>query len=285
MFFLGHSNVLLRTLYFIGIAPCSKSTKFINLKNFAHLIPLLLSSLLSLSLTIFLFIFPHFESAGSIHTIINFSYVASLLLSNLSANCQCLFYKSVYHKTISGIRQIENSYTDKHFTKFIFRFERLYKIKILVIFILFFASQGLVFREAYLVSEENGNVSGMWSSFIISLLRILYPMHILHIVLYCDIIALFIKENNFQVRSSSMFLHTTNKVEFLKNIKLFYMELFKLITQINIFFGYNLLFLMINSFIYISYQLYWIFLSVQLHLNMLSIIGRFSTCLFKNLIY
>lgn len=274
---------MFHTFCFIGTAPCSKSTKINNLKRVAHLIPVLSSIIVSFCLTIFLLIFPHFESLGPIHTIINFSYVLSLLLTILSANCQCYFYKSVYHRTNYGIQQIQSRYKDKCFAKFSFQFQRCYKVKILVIFILFFASQGLVFLEVYLLSETNG----MWSSFVISLLRILYPMHVLHIVLYCDVITMFIKRLNFQVRNSSTCFHSTNKVEFLKNIKLLHMELLKLVAQINIFFGWNLLFLMINSFIYISYQLYWIFLSLQLHWGVLAIFGRFTmiTGMFKIFVY
>lgn len=272
-YLLGRSNFLLRTFCLIGIAPYSDTTKIKNLaKSVARFIPVFLSLLLSLCLTIFLLIFPHFESLGPIHTIINFSYVLSLYLTILSANCQCYFYKSAYHRTKTQIRQIQNGHRSRSWTKFIFQFQIRYRIKVLLIFILFFASQGLVFLEVWLISDSNG----LWSSFIISSLRILYPMHILHIIFYCDIITMFLKNINMQARDSAICLLTSNKVEFLKNIKLAHMELTKLVAHINLFFGWNLLFLMINSFIYISYQLYWIFLSLQLQWGVLAIIGKKS---------
>lgn len=277
MFLSGYSNFLLRIFCLIGIAPhYAKTTKSRNSRRISQSIPIVLSTFLTLFLTIFLLIFPHFESLGPIHTIINFSYVFSLFLTIFSANFQCYFYKSVYRRAIRRIRKIQKIYKEKFVTKFIHRFQLRYRIKVLVIFILFFISQGLVFIEVWLISETRGLWSSLTASFVTSLLRILYPMHIFHIVLYSDVLAMFVKNLNLQSQNLSMSISfsLSNKVEFLKNIKTMHMEISKLVAEINVFFGWNLLFLVINSFIYISYQLYWIFLTVQLKWGLLAIIGK-----------
>lgn len=199
-----HSNFLLRIFCFIGIAPYVRTTKIPNFRSITHVIPILLSSLLSLCLTIFLLIFPHFESLGPIHTIINFSYVWSLFLTIFSANCQCHFYKSIYLRANFRIRQIQKSYREKSVTKFIYQFQFRYRIKALIICILFVASQGLVFVEVWLVSETRGMWSSLTASFVTSLLRTLYPMQILQIVLHCDVLTMFIKNLNLHAQNSSI---------------------------------------------------------------------------------
>lgn len=271
----GHSNFLLRIFSIIGIAPYARLPKIGNPRTVSHLIPMITSSIFSLSLTIFLLIFPHFESLGPIHTIINFSYVWSLFLTISSANFQCHFYRAVYHRANQRIRQIQKKLSaGTSATKFSYQFQCRFRIKLLAIFVLFFASQGLVFIEVWLISETRGLWSSLTASLVTSTLRIFYPMHIFHIMLHCDVLTMFIRNLNVQAQNLSMRLSATDKVEFLKSIKSMHMELWKLIFNINKFFGWNLLFLMINSFIYISYQLYWIFLSFQLHWGLLAIISK-----------
>lgn len=276
MTFSGHSNFLLRIFCFIGIAPYARATKKRDSSIIAHLLPTLLSTLLSLCLTIFLLIFPHFESLGPVHTIINFSYIWSLFLTILSATCQCHFYRSVYRRLNHRIRKIQNIFRAKSTTDVINRLQFLYRIKILVIFILYFVSQSFVFIEVWLTSETRSLWSSLTASFVTSLLRIFYPMLVFHIVLHCDILTMFIKNLNLQAQNLTIRLSLANKIEFLKNIKSMHMEIVKLVAEINVFFGWNLLSLMINSFIYISYQLYWLFLSLQLQWGSMAIIGMLS---------
>lgn len=270
----NRSNFLLRTFRFIGIAPYARTVKLKNYERFLHLIPILLSSLVGLCLTIFLLIFPHFKSLGSVHTIINFSYIWSLFFAILSANCQCHFKKSVYYRVNYRIRQIQNHFREKSVTKFAYQLQRRYKVKVLIIFVLFFASQGLVFVEAWYKSERSNRWASVTASLATSSLRILYPMHIFHVVLHCDILTVFIKNLNLQAQNPTISLNLSNKIEFLKNIKTMHMEISTLVADINDFFGWNLLFLMINSFIYVSYQLYWLFLSLQLQWELMAIIGK-----------
>lgn len=267
MILLRQSNILLRIFCFMGIAPSSQKVTTKNSKISTYFIPFV-SSIISLCLTIFLLFYPHFESLGPIHTIINFSSLMSLFLTNFTANFQSIYYKSVYHKAIYRIRQMENKCDEKRFAKYVIPLECRYNIKVLVIFILYTLSQSLVLIEVMLTSGFNG----MGSSIVTSLLRILFPLAVLHVVLLSDIITMFMQHINQQVQNSHRCLQS--KVEFLKNIKLMHLDLSKLVAQINVFFGWNLLFLIIKSFIYILYQLYWIFLALQLKWDLFALFGK-----------
>lgn len=269
MFLLDNFNILLRLFKIIGIVPISRKGNATNSERFLYMVPIVLTSVFSICVSAFLFIFPHFESHSSIHTIINFASQISFLLIIITANCQCYFYKSVYDNLYYQIRQIEKRCRDKFWMKFPMNVKFHYGIKVVLVFVLFFVSQALVFVEVLLTQSH------VWSSFFTSLLRLIYPMAVLHVILFSDIVTMFIIELNAQIRNSPVVFNSSSKIEFLKNIKLIHMDLWKLVAQINIFFGWSLLFLIINSFIYITYQLYWIFLALELKWNVLAITGRF----------
>lgn len=255
----------------LGFAPINVTTKdtknnnFVN--NFVNLIPTTLTTCISLAIAYFLLIHPHFESYGPIHGIINSASLLNLSLIVLTGNGQCLFYKSIHRNINYQINEIERKiYTE---TSIKSPFHIAYRLKILLIFFLFFLSQGLVFYEAYLASA-----SGMLSSFFTSLFRFVFPVAVLHVVMYSDIISNFIRQLNRKIRNSSTCLHSSSKVEILKNIKVLHMDMWKVLMQINRYFGWNLLFLVINSFVYITYQLYWIFVTLQQDWDKLGVIGR-----------
>ncbi|KAJ6642677.1 hypothetical protein Bhyg_07630 [Pseudolycoriella hygida] len=151
-----------------------------------------------------------------------------------------------------------------------------YRLKILLISFLFFLSQGLVFAEVLFLSEGRG----LFSSFLTSSLRSMFPLAICHVVLYSDLITMFIDEINIQIKYSPKYHNVTTRIEFLKNVKLLHMDLWKLVGQINIFFGWNLLILIINSFIYITYQLYWIFLALELKWPTLGMVEGLASLLY-----
>lgn len=276
MFVLEHFNLLLRLYKFIGLTPISGKADT-TLKHFLSILPVVSLSFSSLCIATFLLVFPHFESYSSIHTIINFASQISFLLIIFTANCQCFCYKSVYQNILNQIRQIEKRGREKFWVKFPVKLKINYVLKLVFVFFMFFVSQGLVFVEVLLAHTVG---SHLWSSFLTSLLRLFYPLAALHVILFSDIVTMFILELNEQIRSSMTFFHSSSKIEILKNIKLMHMDLWKLVTQINIFFGWNLLFLIINSFIYITYQLYWIFLALELKWSVLAIIGRFYNIYF-----
>lgn len=276
MFVLEHFNFILRVYKFIGLTPIYEKVDT-TLKRVLHILPVILLSFFSLCIAIYLLVFPHFESYSSIHTIINFASQISFLLIIFTANCQCFCYKSIYHNINHRIRQIEKRGSEKFWVKFPVTIKFNYILKMVFVFVLFVVSQGLVLVEVLQTVPTSS--SHIWSSFLTSLLRLIYPLAALHVILFSDIVTMFILELNEQIRNSISFYHSSSKIEVLKNIKLMHMDLWKLVTQINHFFGWNLLFLIINSFINITYQLYWIFLALELKWTVLAIIGRFHTSL------
>lgn len=268
MFLSEHFKILLRIFSFAGLAPIFVTAAE---TNYTYLIPAILTSLTSIVIVTFLLFFPHFESYGPINTIINFASLTSSLLMILSANWQCYYYKSVYLRIVRRIQQMENRFTQTFSKKSSLKIIAFrYRLKVLLIFFLFFLSQGLVFTEAWLVGEAHGLVS----SFFTSLSRFMYPIIILHIVLYSDTVTIFIQELNEDIRNSPICFHSSAKMELLKKIKLMHMDVWKLVMQLNRYFGWNLLFLVLSAFVYITYQLYWIFLTLQVKWNPIGLIGR-----------
>ncbi len=265
-----HFNVVLRILQSLGLATIPLIKKKSNLKHFVNYIPVILSAACSFTVAMYLIFFPHFAPYSPIHTIINFASLIGFLLVVLTANCQCYFYRTIYQNIYHRIDQIENRCRQKFLAKFPMKMALHFRLKVLLIFSLFFISQGLVFVEVFYLSDGHGSVS----SFLTSLLRSMFPIAILHVVLYSDLITMFIDEINVQIRYSPKCYNGTSKIEFLKNVKLLHMDLWKLVGQLNVFFGWNLLVLIINSFIYITYQLYWIFLALELKWHTLGMVGE-----------
>lgn len=267
-----HFNVTLRILQVLGLATIPVIKRNTNLKHLVNFIPVVLSATISSVVAIYLIFFPHFEPYSPIHTIINFASLIGFLLVVITANAQCYFYRSVYQNILHRTGQIENRCRQKFLAKFPMKMALHYRLKVLLIFFLFFVSQGLVFVEVLLLSHGHG----LLSSFLTSSLRSMFPIAILHVVLYSDLITMFIDEINIQIRYSTKLYNATSKIEFLKNVKLLHMDLWKLVGQLNVFFGWNLLVLIINSFIYITYQLYWVFLALELKWHTLGMVGKLN---------
>lgn len=265
-----HFNILLRIFQSLGLATIPATRRKSNFKYFVNYIPVFLSATVSSAVAMYLIFYPHFAPYSPIHTIINFASLIGFLLVVISTNCQCYFYRNVYQNIFSQVGQIENRCRQKFLAKFSMKMALHYRLKILLIFSLFFVSQGLVFVEVFYLSEGRG----AFSSFLTSTLRSMYPIAILHVVLFSDIITMFIEEINTQIKYSPKSYNATHKIEFLKSVKLLHMDLWKLVGQLNLFFGWNLLVLIINAFIYITYQLYWIFLALELQWHSLGMVGK-----------
>lgn len=272
---LDRFKYLSRIFQIFGFAPINVTTKDMTnnnkfVDNFVNLIPTTLTTILSISVAYFLIIHPHFGSYGPIHGIINSVSLLSLSLVVISGNGQCFFNRSILRNIIYQIYEIEQKlYTELPIKS---TFHIAYRLKILLIFFLFFLSQVLVSYEAYLASAS------MLSSIFTSTFRFVIPVSILHVVMYSDIMSYFIQQLNRKIKILSTCSHLSGKVELLKDIKVIHMDLWKILTEINRYFGWNLLFIVINSFVYITYQLYWIFIIFQEDSDKLGLIGM---CCYK----
>lgn len=270
MLIFDYFKVFMKICHVTGHAPIS--TLNLNPKSFiVSATPVTLSSLSALAITVFLLVFPHLSSYGPTHTVVNFASLLSCSLVILSANWKCWYHKKIYYGLLQRTEEVEKFFSHKSSSEQAHQLiVRLFKQKVLLIFVLFFVSQALVFGEVWYVTGSNH----LLTSFFTSLLRSTHPIAVLHFLLYNEAVNVFIQNLNKQIYDSPICVQSTSKIAFLKNIKSVHLDLWKLVGQINKYFGWNLLFIIIHSFMYIQSQLYWIFLALQVKFSILGIVGK-----------
>lgn len=263
MLFNNRFSVLLKIFFISGSRPVPTES---NLKY----LPVIVSTILSITTAVYLAFYPHFNFNSTITVIISYSAILTLLFMILNANVQCCFAKCTYQGILNQIQKIERKFEQKTSRRLPIESIALrYRLKAAAIVFLFFLSQGLVLTEVWLANEKY-----LSSSFLRSLIRSAYPIQILHFVLYSDILVMFMHKLNDEIKDLPAFVHSSSKMEFLEYVKLMHMNLWKLVGLINKFFGWNLLFTVIYSFVYITFQLYWIFYTVHGKLDVLGAIGK-----------
>lgn len=265
MAFLEQFKILLLTFYLIGLKPMITRNKFVNL------VPGIVTSAIGIIVTTYLALFPHLTSYGLISVLIYYGSLLPSLLVIITANGQCFFNNATYHSITKHISKLENIFKERSLERSLqcVAPRYIFRLKVLLIYILLFLAQGLVFAEVWFLDRKN-----LWSSFFISTIRANHPMHLFHFVLYINIVTIFFQILNEEIRNSPTFVVLSRKIEFLKYIKLMHMELWKLNGQINNFFGLNLLFITLYFFIYITHQVYWIFLNTHAKLDVLGLLGK-----------
>lgn len=264
MTFFEQFNFLLKIFYVIGLKP--NIIRETNQGKVMDLITVLVTSSISTAITIYLIFFPHFSSYGVIFVLIYYGSLFPSLLMILTANGHCYFNKSTYQLITNQVGKLEKMFKGKS-SQILFAFH--YKLKIAFLYTLYILSQILVSVEVWFVDSQNS-----CSSFLISFFRAMYPLQLLHFVLFCDIATMFFHQLNDKVQHTPMFDHKSGKIELLKYVKLVHMELWRMVVQVNKFFGWNLLFTSIFWFIDTTHQLYWIFLNTHTKLNYLGLLGR-----------
>lgn len=270
MLIFEHFPTFIKIFNFIGHAPIS-SIK-LDMNCFTQLLSLVLSSSTATFIAIFLLFFPHISASGTIHGVIGSSSVLSGLFVVLSANWECSQRKNIYKQLIHRLQQVEKLFIVKFSLKETELVPKLYRKKVLLIFGLFFVSQSLLFSEIwYLIGTDH-----LLSSFFTSLLRVIHPLAVIHVMLYSDVITVSIQCLNYLTQNSPVCLYSKAQIEFLKAIKLVHLDIWKVVRQINLYFGWNLLFLTIHSFFYIQVQLYSVFLTLQVKFSTLEIVGKLS---------
>lgn len=267
MIFLETFNFSLTIFYLVGLKPATN--RVTNKRKFTDHISVIITSASSVSITVYLVFFPHFPSYGVIFVLIYYGSLIPSLLMILTANVQCYLHKNTYYSILKQIGKLERMMKEKTLNLSINNFAFRYKLKVTMLYILFLLSQTLVFFEVWFLHLQNS-----WSSILISLIRLTYPMQLSHFVLHCDTVTMFFIELNKEIQNSPVILRTPNKIKFLKYVKLMHLDLWKLMVKLNNFFGLNLLFTTIFWFIDITHQLYWIFLSTHAKLNLLGLLGE-----------
>lgn len=268
MLLFEHFLLITKIFHFAGHAPISSLDP--KPQSCSQIVTIAVSTFTAISIAAYLVFVPHLSAYGLIHNVIRLSSVLSGLFVVLFANWECWRYKNVYHRLIQRTHRIEKFLISTFSLNEMQLIPNSYKTKVLLIFSLFFISQTLVFSEVSLATGTRN----LLSSFFTSLLRLTHPLSVVHFMLYSDTVTVFIQHLNQQTQSSPTCLNFKVQVEFLKNIKQMHLDLWKLIRQINIYFGWNLLFVIVHSFIYMQVQLYWIFLTLQVKFSLLGIIGK-----------
>lgn len=209
-----------------------------------------------------------YQMYGNIQKIVSYSFVVTLVFSNLSANVQCYYYKSVYKRISRQILTMESIFKAKFRQHIRFQaFANRYKSKVLAIFISLSIDLTLKFYESWIQHDFELFIKYCFSC----LVQCMSNLIICHALLYISIVQMFITELNGRIRSTPIRLSTSGKMDLLKTIKLMHMEIWKLIAQINKFFSFNLTFYIIALAAQTTYYLYWFFLILQVKWNLLYI--------------
>lgn len=272
MFLFEKFNILIRIFYLYGLTPITFVTLDTNPKNFSHLIPAVLTSIFSICIAFSLLNVPHLPY-GAIGIIINYLTLLFSVLMTFTATGQCIFYKPIYHDIVQRTQQITNSFSEKFSEKLPLKSISLrYRLKAMLVFGFFFVSQGFVIVEVWIFHPTRS----LWSPIANAILRSVYPVAVLHFILYVEGVVTIIRELNRQMRSMGNDFHVDSKFEFLGNVKALHMDVWKLVVEINKFFGWSLLCVTIYSFIFITKQLYFIFTVIHVDWNILAMIGELS---------
>lgn len=271
MFLLDHFNVLLKIFYWTGLAPFPTLDK--KRQCYSYIITVIVSSFINIGLVVLSFYFQLYNMYGNIETIVNYAFVGSLSLSNLSANFQCYHYQSVYSKIVYQIIKIENNFKTKFTKRSPFQTIALrYSLEVFFITVLQLISFALQFFELWLEYEYKKCTIICFTI----LTRCISTLILFHVLLYICIVQMFISELNRRIKNAPISFNSETKIEFLKTIKSMHLETWKLMMQINQFFSWNLPFLVIHLAIQTTFYFYWIFVILQVEWNLLYIAGKIS---------
>lgn len=274
---LKYFNGFLFMFYFLGLAPFYVVLVDIKINDKIFLIPVILSSILNIVMTGYLLSTDFLESFGQIQSVITVASILSGLIINLSGNFLCWFHKFVYQDIIYRIKEIE-SRCNEIFSENLpsSSFANRYRLKVLLISSFFATNCIFSVVELWYLFNMQGVLIVICSNSIIFFSAVV----VVHAILYIDIVQMFLRGLNLHIQNSPLCFYSSSKIEFLKNIKLLHMDLWKLVMQINQFFSWSLLFITINFMIDLVYDLYFIFRTLQFDWDGLDVTG--NTTYFRN---
>ncbi|XP_037033771.1 putative gustatory receptor 98c [Bradysia coprophila] len=266
MFLLENFKTFSKIFYWTGLAPSPTISR--KQQNYIFLLSVIVSLLINIGFLVISVHFPSYKLYGNIEKIVSYTFVVSLILSNLSANAQCYYFKWVYGSINDRISKMETIFQTKFSQNIRSQtFARRYKTKVLVITIILSIVFTLKFGESWIENDYKSFVRYCFAF----LAECLSSLVFCHVLLYISIVQLFITELNGRIGSTPIGLNSSSKMELLKTIKLLHMEIWKLMAQINTFFSFNLTFYMISLAVQTTYYLYWLFLIMQVEWNTLYI--------------
>lgn len=256
-----------RTIFLLGLAPLSiekgKQKKFemkVVIKLFLNKIIPICVVLITLSQFSLLLHMVEGTMEGLIHTILFYGYFVLVASSNIVGNVLCLVQQAAYVDIINHIDQVERLFMIK-FSKMIdYRTSRsLFKMKLFIIFSILMCAT----LTSYCINGWQLNKIALLRT-VVTLLEITSSCICLHPVLYIDVVNLFVQEMSDTLKKPDKLfappVDMLQKCNTLKNLKSIHFKLWNLVRKINLYFGWNLLFLLSKFFIDITYNLYWIFI-------------------------
>lgn len=252
-------NNFMTVFFYFGLAPFRSGTVHIKLKSKAYLFPVVISSIINVSIAGFSLYFNHSQSFGPINSILTVASLSTGMILNLAANLQCYVHPSLYQNLLYRTNKIESRFRE-HFTeKLSLSFVNRYKRKVLLIFS-FAIISGLL---ATYVLWNFLNIDGIPIAVLQTIITCYSAVVIIHAILYVDIAHTYIELLNLNIKHSPVCFYSARKIEFMKNIKLMHMDIWNLVMQINRFFSWSLLSFTINFMINLVYDLYKIFRVIQ----------------------
>lgn len=270
-------NFLMLVFYLIGLAPLRYGATDINFKNRTYHVPVIVSSILNIVLVGFLLSsFNYFSSIGKINIILSIAALLSGMAINLSANFQCWLHSSTYQKFIHRIKKMEIVCEGMFSGNLPFpSFVNRYRLKVLLVFSFLTVSFTLTAIKFWYVFGKEGIMASILTN-----VRICFSaLVVVHAILYIDLVQMFFRGMNLHIRNSPICFYSSSKIEFLKNIKLLHMDLWKLVMQINEFLSLSLLFIIINLMIGLVYDFYYVFRTLQYDWDALDTTGNLSKTL------
>ncbi len=265
--------------YLIGLAPCHINAENRKDKNWFRRVPVVIFIMINISLTVLQYFSFYLKSYGLINELFYYIFYAVTLISNVTANWQCWHYGSTYQNIIHRVQLVENACKVKFAMKFSYgTIKRRYIVTALFVFGFYCLAAAVVLIQAWFIfSSENPN-----ESILIALCTLfkdlMCVMAVLHFTLYVDIVRSFIAELNKQVSCwSPIHIHKPMRADFLKDVKIVHMDLFLLMKEINGFFGWHLLVLVIHYLVLIINQFFWIFMNLYNKGKIFSIAGELLT--------
>lgn len=250
----------LTVFFFFGLAPFRAGTVLIKLKMNTYLLPVIISSMLNVTVYGFLLYLNRARTFGPINSILSAGSLLTGMILNLSAIFQCCFYPTVYQHLIYRINKIEVIFGE-NFTVNLpsSSFANRYRLKVLVIFSFAIINGALMTVVMCHFLKSDGIPVGVLETIKSCFTAVI----LIHAILYIDVAQMCLSVLNLNIKDSPVCSHSTRKIEFMKYIKLMHMDTWKLVMQINDFFSWSLLFFTINFMINLIYDLYKIFRVLQ----------------------
>lgn len=271
MSIIKHFNCFLFAFFIFGVAPLHSEVVNKNVKTKRNFVPVTISSILIVSASGFLLYCNYLAELGQINIIVNCFSLLSGLTFCLSAISQCWFLPSAYQKLIYQIIETQSILEKKLSENLsLSPFSNRYKRKVVLLCLLLSASS----TSAAIALWKLIKINGVLFCGLQSLISGFSGLIVAHSILYIDIVEMLFGVLNQQIRNSPVPLYSQKKIEFLKYVKLMHMNLWKVMVQINDFFSWSLLFFTINYVIYMVYDMYFLFHTLQVEWNALDVSGK-----------